>query len=394
MPHRRSRALAAFPHKPPSEEPTNTLEDTDMDDVEDADCEDHNGTTNKRSSPHKAGRAQAEHAIELESEGEMAVSRRARKQSLKVRANQATHEEALAVSQGEMLTTLLQLNKEMNKRMIAMEKKEDTYRDQVQRLEKVHKDEVKRLEELVETMQLDIASLKSASPYWAMSLSSGNQSSSQQEGSSPRTSLQTSPPGSIGTTLRSALRTTASERGPRGTLLTVDLKPLDEEIASEYNTTVKMRDRLETALHSIRGLQQLEVRDFKMRHTSDTVKVIRFLVSKPKWYSLKVDWIEKTLAMDTGTSRMSEDAGQSFGQENGVEVCQMKWLRTPKPEAQHASAAVKVATKEDAEKLLRAALESRDVSADTSDILQGTARRDHDALSAETMATNGASPPT
>ncbi|TKA62186.1 hypothetical protein B0A49_12772, partial [Cryomyces minteri] len=148
MPHRRSRALAASPHKPPSQELTNTLEDTDMDNVEDVDCEDQNGTNKrKRSSPHKARPVQTEHTIELESEEEMAVSRRARKQSLEVRENQATQEESLAVSQGEMLATLLQLNREMNKRMIAMEKKQDTYKDQVKRLEEAHKDQVKRMEE-------------------------------------------------------------------------------------------------------------------------------------------------------------------------------------------------------------------------------------------------------
>ncbi|KAK4996204.1 hypothetical protein LTR66_004125 [Elasticomyces elasticus] len=120
-----------------------------------------------------------------------------------------------------------------------MEKKEDTYKDQVKRLEEAHKDQIKRMEEahkdevnrieeIGETMQLDIASLKSTSPYWGMSLSSGNQSSSQLSNNTP-----------------------------------------------SYPKDVRLIG--------------------------------------PKWYSLKVDWIEKTLAMDAGTSRMSEDAGQRFG---------------------------------------------------------------------------------
>ncbi|TKA43720.1 hypothetical protein B0A49_13222 [Cryomyces minteri] len=121
-------------------------------------------------------------------------------------------------------------------------------------------------------------------------------------------------------------------------------------------------------------------------HSDHWVKVARFLVPKeeslirqnagewmpahlrgarligPKWYSLKVDWVEKSVAAEAGTSRMSADAGRLFGHENGVDVQQIRWLGTPKPQAQHASAIVRVATKEDAEKLLNARLEGRDVT--------------------------------
>jgi hypothetical protein len=44
---------------------------------------------------------------------------------------------------------------------------------------------------------------------------------------------------------------------------------------------------------------------------------------------------------------------ERFGTENGVEVCTMRWLGRPRPSGQHASVVVKVATKEEAEKLLR-----------------------------------------
>ncbi|TKA45383.1 hypothetical protein B0A49_13258, partial [Cryomyces minteri] len=281
---------------------------------------------------------------------EVAVGRRARKPSQKVRDNQAAQEELQGPLQSEVLAVL----QELKKRMMAMETKEELYRAKEEayrartiELEEVHKGEVKKLEDLVKTLQLDIASLKEASPYWGQSL---------------------------------------DEQGLQGTMMTLDLKSLDTEVMVECNTTVKMRDRLEKALRSSRGLEQLEVRDFKMWHTSETVKVARFLVPKeeslirqnagewmpahlrgarligPKWYSLKVDWVEKSVAAEAGTSRMSADAGRLFGHENGVDVQQIRWLGTPKPQAQHASAIVRVATKEDAEKLLNARLEGRDVT--------------------------------
>jgi hypothetical protein len=56
--------------------------------------------------------------------------------------------------------------------------------------------------------------------------------------------------------------------------------------------------------------------------------------------------------MDMDSGKVSKSAMERFGQENGVEVCAMRWLGRPRPRGQHASIVVKVATKEDAEKLL------------------------------------------
>ncbi|PVH92754.1 hypothetical protein DM02DRAFT_508362, partial [Periconia macrospinosa] len=72
----------------------------------------------------------------------------------------------------------------------------------------------------------------------------------------------------------------------------------------------------------------------------------------PKWHAVKADWIEVPLAMEPDTGKVSRSAMERFGTENGVEVCTMRWLGRPRPSRQHASVVIKVATKEDAEKLL------------------------------------------
>jgi len=57
--------------------------------------------------------------------------------------------------------------------------------------------------------------------------------------------------------------------------------------------------------------------------------------------------------MDIDSGKVNKSAMERFGTENGVEVCTMRWLGQPRPSGQHASVVVKVATKEDAEKLLK-----------------------------------------
>jgi hypothetical protein len=56
--------------------------------------------------------------------------------------------------------------------------------------------------------------------------------------------------------------------------------------------------------------------------------------------------------MDMDSGKVSKSAMERFRTENGVEVCTMRWLGRPRPSGQHTSVVVKVATKEDAEKLL------------------------------------------
>ncbi|KAK7177448.1 hypothetical protein PSPO01_16504 [Paraphaeosphaeria sporulosa] len=57
--------------------------------------------------------------------------------------------------------------------------------------------------------------------------------------------------------------------------------------------------------------------------------------------------------MDAESGKVSRSAMERFGTENGVEVCTMRWLGRPRPSGQHASTVIKVATKEEAKKLLK-----------------------------------------
>jgi len=59
------------------------------------------------------------------------------------------------------------------------------------------------------------------------------------------------------------------------------------------------------------------------------------------------------LAIDIDSGKVSKSAIERFRVENGVKVYTIRWLERPRPSGQHASVVVKVATKEDTEKLLR-----------------------------------------
>lgn len=57
--------------------------------------------------------------------------------------------------------------------------------------------------------------------------------------------------------------------------------------------------------------------------------------------------------MDIESGKVSRLAIERFGTENGVEVYTMWWLGRPRPSRQHTLIVVKVATKEEVEKLLK-----------------------------------------
>jgi hypothetical protein len=73
----------------------------------------------------------------------------------------------------------------------------------------------------------------------------------------------------------------------------------------------------------------------------------------PKWYLVKADFIKITLVIDVDNGKVSKSAIERFRIENRVEVCMMRWLRWLRPSRQHTLVVIKVATKEEAEKLLR-----------------------------------------
>ncbi|KAJ9624505.1 hypothetical protein H2203_005240 [Taxawa tesnikishii (nom. ined.)] len=192
---------------------------------------------------------------------------------------------------------------------------------------------------------------------------------------------------SLNTSLKSAMKSVTSEHSAQGVTLVLDMKDLDSEIAEQDNDARKMKARLARALNSIQELKTPDVQDFRLWHTNKEVRVIRFRVSKEaegpfrqnaaawihthfkgarligaKWYAVKADWVDKDSVSDPVTGMITEEACREFGEDNDVEVKQMKWLGRPKPGAQFASAVIKVASKEQAEKLLMARLIGKEVT--------------------------------
>ena len=169
---------------------------------------------------------------------------------------------------------------------------------------------------------------------------------------------------------RRSILKTASEQGVEGAAIAIDLHE------SDLADTEQARRKFTEALRAVEGLSEIDFQDFKMfnRKTSRSVRMVvtkqeEIIVRRtaeswtavikgarvvpPKWYAVKVDWIEKSLATSSDSPGISESAQQRFGTENGIEVKRMSWLKRPKDEAQFGTAVVKVATKEEAEKLLR-----------------------------------------
>lgn len=143
------------------------------------------------------------------------------------------------------------------------------------------------------------------------------------------------------------------------------------------NTEVAKR-AIQQGMSGVERLAGAAIKEFRVWRANDSATVIKFSVDKekeaafrqtaaewlepqlpgarlvgPKWYAVKADWVEVALAMEADSGEVSRSAMERFGRENGVEVCTMRWLGRPRPSGQHAWVVIKVATKEDAEELLR-----------------------------------------
>ena len=160
--------------------------------------------------------------------------------------------------------------------------------------------------------------------------------------------------------------------------LVVDISRVREATIEKVASIEAAKQAIQQGIDGIERLSGAEIKDFRVWRTNNSASVIKFSVEKnkeaifrqttaewlephipgarlvgPKWHAVKADWIEVPLAMDMNSGKVSKSAMECFGIENGVEVCTMRWLGRPRPSGQHASVVVKVATKEDAEKLLR-----------------------------------------
>lgn len=353
---------------------------------------------------------------------EMATVRRARRPSQKLREASEKQKEAQR-QQGEqgvahqfsindVIVLLTQMKDENSKRDAENKAKEKEYQK-----------EIETLRTLVTSLTFDIKNLQNASPNWgplvesdsiksprsnknrsyaevaaegappqqtssSSSSSKGSRVSFDLRASTSDSSPRRSPPQtSMGTSIRSAMKSTTSEQANRQTTMAVDLKDLEKDSGEQGTEVRDIRTRVERALRSIEGLGGLKLQDFRVRHTNQEVHFARFRVPKeaeslirrtatewihtylrgakligPRWYAIKVDWIDKVIASDATTGQISDKTKETFGTENGVEVMQMKWLGRPKERSIYASAVVKLATKEQAEKLLLARAQDDDVT--------------------------------
>jgi hypothetical protein len=391
----------------------------------------------KRDSPHKnrITRAPAVREDDPESATEMTASGRIRRLSRRaLEARQATEDMTPEGEEGGS-TPSLAGNQETRKTvsvndimawLMEKDKKEAEEKKKTQEKEKAYQEEIHELKAMVTTLALDLKVLQQGVPNWG-SLESLERSSSQPrqsggsyaevaqrgvslglETASPRrgsigsgsrvsfsddiqtsdTSPRRSPPEStaLRTSIRSAMKSTTSERAGKTAQLAIDLKDAFNS-TQETNGLVQIKQTITKAIQSIEGLEKIELRGFRVRHTNKDVNFAHFTVQKeteekirqearrwtqefipgakligPKWYTVKADFIDRVFARDSATGQISEEARRNFEEENGVKVNQMKWLGTPKEHALYGSAVIKLASREDADRLLSAEMRDEDVT--------------------------------
>ena len=142
-------------------------------------------------------------------------------------------------------------------------------------------------------------------------------------------------------------------------------------------TTEAAKQAIHQGMSGVERVAGTIVKEFRIWRANEGTNVIKFSVDKdreavvrqtvadrlelalpgarlvgPKWYPVKVDWIEVVLVIDTESGKVSRSAIERFSMENRVEVRTIRWLGRPRPSRQHASVVIKVATKEEVEKLL------------------------------------------
>lgn len=159
--------------------------------------------------------------------------------------------------------------------------------------------------------------------------------------------------------------------------LVIDISRVGEAAAEKVADTEAAKQAIQQGMNGEERLAGATVKDFQVWRANDSASVINSVdkdkeaafrqttaewlepqipgarLVGPKWYLVKADFIKVTLAMDAESGKVSKSAMERFGTENGVDVCTMRWLRQPRPSGQHASVVIKVATKEEVEKLLK-----------------------------------------
>ena len=250
-----------------------------------------------------------------DSDHEAAVVRRSRRPSQKLReasdAQRSLYEQqgrqdvTQAVTNNDIMALLLQMKNESIRKEEENKEKEEKYQK-----------EIENLRAMVTSLTFDIKSLQNASPNWGpliesdsaespvlnqgksyaevasagMSLqqisTSSQSSKSSRVSFNPRTSSSDSSPRrsppqiSMATSIRSAMKSTTSEQNKKETTLAIDLKDLEKGLGEQGTRVQDVRTRIERALRSIEGLENLRLQDFRVRHTNQEVNFARFRVPK------------------------------------------------------------------------------------------------------------------
>ncbi|KAH0282789.1 hypothetical protein KCU62_g9475, partial [Aureobasidium sp. EXF-3399] len=130
------------------------------------------------------------------------------------------------------------------------------------------------------------------------------------------------------------------------------------------------------AIRSNKGLKNVEIRRFMIRHTNKDVHLAYLNIDKeaekiagknasdwievflkganliePTCYPVKIDFVSRIDATDQNTKGVNECAKQTFEAENHIEIKHMKWLGRPKESAACGSVVAKLDSREQVEKL-------------------------------------------
>jgi archaellum component FlaC len=157
------------------------------------------------------------------------------------------------------------------------------------------------------------------------------------------------PAGPNTTSARSTNPGTADKENSRQ--LVIDVSKVREEVAESVATTEAVKQAIQQGMNGVERLAGATAKDFRVWRVNDSTSVIKFSVDKdkeavfrqatdewldtqiprarlvgPKWYPVKTDFIEVTLAIDAESGKLSKLAIERFSTENGVEMCTMQWL--------------------------------------------------------------------
>ena len=157
--------------------------------------------------------------------------------------------------------------------------------------------------------------------------------------------------------------------------ITIDFK--NTEAQDGVKDTRGVKKAMEEAPAQVEGTKGVVIRNLRAWNTKDGKRIVKFTVNKEqedsirsnatlwlekalpgarllaeKWYPVRVDYIEVSLATADGNPGITNSAMERFGTDNKVVVRSMRWMTKVTPTKQHASAVVKVATKEEADRLI------------------------------------------